>query len=513
VRLRSSPTLGRLFLSRATWLTALFVIAVFAVAAFQAPLQRFDRFAFFDAGGELAMQDLIARGYRPAIDFGYQYGLLSLLLGRLWYGLAGLQQSALRIEVMACMTLSAWGLARFAANRRTGLAGVVLIALSIPDLMSVTYMTIVAALEQALLINALAEQARGRRALALSLVTACCFVKPSLAFFQGLAVLSAIVALNCRASRAAWARGLVPAVLTAALLAGLLAASFGLLPLARTVFPTTGLAVYRIHNLGFFQRGGREFWFLPGGGLLDYFRYEVGFWMLGTVFLTWEGLAGLWRLARGVSTGNPAINDEVIVTCAAVHIGFVLCLFGHRATWVYSLPMLILGLAALANRGSWHRTAIWALAVLLLVNARSKAVEVQRRWKIDAPSQVTLGLWASPQERAEWVRALELSRGRRTVLLAMCDGGALLIQGFAPPVGAYYIPGNPLPVEVGRKVEQLEAAEIVISAYPPGWLGFEFWPEMKAALDDCELLMDGRYLWVYGRAVPRPTGLVVDPWP
>ena len=481
-------------------LTALFVALVFAVSAFQAPLQRFDRFAFFDAGGELAVQDLIRRGYRPTIDFGYQYGLMPLFLDRLWYRIAGLEPLALHIEVMACAVLSAWGMARFAANRRVGAAGIALMMLAIPDLISVTYMTTIHALEPALLINALAEQARGRRALALALVTACCFVKPSLAYFQGLFVLLAIVAATRRADTAAWARALGPAVVTAIVLGGLFALSFGFLPLIKTLFPRNGLAVYRINNLGFFNGIGRDWLYIRGGGLRDYFRYEVGFWILGTLFLSGAGLVALWRRTRGVSTGDLAINDEVIATCAAVHIAFVVFVFGHRGTWVYSLPMLILGLAALGKRGLGHQAIVWGFALMLLVNDRSKAVEVERRWMTDGPSAVTFGLWASPQERAEWARALELSRGHQTAVLAMCDGAALFMPGIAPPVGAYFVPGNPLPIEVHRKAEQLAAAQVIISAHPPDWLGFEFWPEMKAALGGRVRLMDGQTLWVYGRA-------------
>jgi hypothetical protein len=487
----------------AGWLSALFVVLLLAAMAFQAPLQRFDRIAFFDAGGALAIQDLVERGYRPTIDFGYPYGLLPLLLDRLWYGIAGLEPWALRIEVMACAVFSAWGLARFAANRRVSPAGIALIMLAIPDLIFVTYMTAVQVMEQALLINALAEQARGRRALALALVTVCCFVKPSLAFFQGLAILIAIVAANRRAERRAWVCALGPAAVTAVVVFVLLAATFGPLPLLRTIFPRTGLAIYRMNKLGFFNAGGREWIYIRGGGVLDYFRYEIGFWLIGTVSLCWGGLFALLRRARGVSTGDRAINDEIIATCAAVHFAFVVFVFGHRGTWVYSLPMLVFGLAALANRGRSNKALVWGLVLLLLVNDRSKALEIQRRWRTDAPSEATLGLWASPQERAEWVRALELSRGRPTALLAMCDGAALLVAGFAPPVGGYFVLGNPVPIEVRRKAEQLAAAEVIISAHPPDWPGFEIWPEIKAALDGCERLMDGRSLWVYGRVAPK----------
>ena len=72
--------------------------------------------------------------------------------------------------------------------------------------------------------------------------------------------------------------------------------------------------------------------------------------------------------------------------------------------------MLILGLATLATRGPWHRSLLWVLAVLLLISDRSKAVDIIHRWKTEAPSPVTLNLWADPQEQAEWAQALQLSQ-------------------------------------------------------------------------------------------------------
>jgi hypothetical protein len=484
-------------------LSVFLVAAVIAVAGFQAPMWRFDRFAILDSGGELAMQDLIGRGYRPTIDFGYLYGLLPLLVGRTCYGLLGLSPSAFGALVMACAAISAWGMARVAAYRRVGPAGVVLVALAIPDLLRVTYIGLVQSLEQVLLIHALAEQARARRAASLALLTACWFVKPSLAFVQGLAVLLAMaVAWHRRADRTGPASVLAlgPPAVTAVVFALLLAAAFGPRPLLTSLLPRTGMQVYRLGGFGFFHGIGRDFWVLPHAGLIGYFRYEVGFWLLATFALAWAGLAGFLRLAGNRSTGDQAVSDEICATCAFTHLGFVCFLFGHRGTWFYSWPMLILGLATLPRRGRWQASTIWVLALLLLVNDRSKALDILRRWRTDAPTAVTLNLWADTQEQAEWARALELTRGQEPVLLSMCDGAALLIPGFQPPAVGYLVPGNALPVEVRRKAAQLARATLVISAYPPDWPGFVFWPEIRAALDGCTLVMEGQYIRVYRRA-------------
>jgi hypothetical protein len=469
------------------------------VTAFQAPFMTLVRFVTMDSGGELAIQDLLSRGFRPAVDFGYPYGLLPLLIGRAWYGLAGLSPWAFRVEVTACMLVSAWGLARFAAYRRVPAAGQALIALAVPDLLFVTNVTLVQVMEQALLIHALAEQARGRRGAALAWLTACCFVKPSLAYVQGLFVTIAAVAACLKADRPAWARSFAPPLVTAALLAAILSASFGPLALARTLVPSAGMAIYRASNYGFFHGVGRQFWSLPDAGLRDYFRYEVGFWLLGTAFLACGGLASLVRPLRSTPGGQGVGDEGVVVTCAAVHLVFVLFLFGHRTTWVYSLPALVLGLASLTGRGRWWKMFVWFLAVCLLVNDRSKAVEVLRLRRTDSASPSTFGLWATPGMRQEWERVRELTRGRRAVLFATCEGGAVLEPGFAPPVGGYLIPGNMIPAEVRRKAEQLAGASVIVSDRPPGWEGFSLWPELAAALDGCELVLEGHLVRIYRR--------------
>src|SRR5262249_23129704 len=155
---------------------------------------------------------------------------------------------------------------------------------------------------------------------------------------------------------------------------------------------------------------------------------------------------------------------EIIVTCAVVHISFVLFLFGHRETWLYSFPVLILGLAALAPLSRPNRSVLWLLALLLLVSDRSKALEVLRRYKTEAPSTITRNLWADRAERAEWEHALELTQGQQPVLLALCEGGALLFPGFEPPIVGYLTPGSALPSEVSRKAAQLAQARMIISA-------------------------------------------------
>ncbi len=496
---------------RITLITAGLLAECLLVLWWQAPDQTFVRFAAMDSGGELAIQALIRQGMLPGVDFGYPYGLLALLVGRVWYGVAGLAPISYRILVLAASSASCWGIARLVADRRVGLTGLILIALAIPDLLFVTYLTSVQTIEQALLINALAEHARGRRGAALALLTACCFVKPSLAFVQGLVVLILTLAAVVRTNRATLIQTLVPSVVVAGLLALVLSLVFSPTALATTLSPARGASIYRANHYGFFFGQGRAFWILPGAGVRDYFRYEVGFWLLATGFLIWGTATSLIRLFRQRSAPGLVPTDELVVVCGLVHVAFVTLIFGHRWTWVYSLPMLILGLVLLAQQGRRSRVVVALLAGLLMISDRSKAVAVSQQWRVRAPSPVTLNLWATPEERAEWTRVLELTQGQRPVLFAMCEGGSVLISGFAPPVAGYLVPGNMLPAEVDRKASQLARARMIVSYHPPEPPDFEPWPQLHAAFKDCDLIYPGRTVQVYQRRiVGNPAQSVLD---
>ena len=223
--------------------------------------------------------------------------------------------------------------------------------------------------------------------------------------------------------------------------------------------------------------------------------------MLGTAFLTCGGLTSVWRLIHTDSISGRSINDELCVTCAATHLGFVVLIFGHRGTWFYSLPMLILGLGTLAARSHWHRSILYVLVILLLISDRSKALDIIQRWKSEVPAPATLNLWANPEEQAEWTRALELTRGRQPVLLAMSEGG-FASPGICPTNWRLFRPRECSAYRSERKTAQLAAAHMIISAQPSNWPGFMFWPEMKAVFDDCELLFKGHYVRVYRRLAP-----------
>jgi hypothetical protein len=467
----------------------------------------FARFGFGDSGAELVVQDLLRSGYRPTLDFGHVYGLLPLLMGRAWYGLFGISPESFRGLALVWSIVLAWGLARFLAARPTVPAAVALVVLAVPDMLLVSSITSVHIMEPAVLVHAVAFQVRGCRAAALAAVTACVFVKPSMAYLYGLYLVIALGLANRRNGLKMWLREFAPAAVTGALMAVVLGLVFGLAPLANTIFPRSGLELYRESHYGFFHGSGRRFWIIPGAGLRDYFRYEVGFWLIGTLVLLWGGLSSFWRLAmkRGGRATTETLDDEVVACCALLHVAFVTLFFGNYASWTYYFTILILGLAALSWRSRASALVIWILAALLLASDRAKLTTTADRWTTMRATSDTLNLWATPEERAQWDEVRERTRGENPTLVALHEGAALLTPGFMRPVGGFFDPGFAIPAEIHRKAEQLAAAKTIVRAVPADWRGFTLWPELTAALDGCSIVWQGSQFAIYQRDRP-PSG-------
>src|SRR5580704_7565873 len=87
---------------------------------------RFDRFAFCDHGANLTLQYLIAQGLRPSIDFGYHYGLLPALVGRIWFGLFGATPWSYQAAMVIAELLCAWAIAKILSQLKVGGVGLAL---------------------------------------------------------------------------------------------------------------------------------------------------------------------------------------------------------------------------------------------------------------------------------------------------------------------------------------------------------------------------------------------------
>jgi len=506
------------------WLTALFAAEVLALSAFDLPgALRFEYVAFEDLGGTLVVQQLLDEGLRPAVDFYYPYGLLPLLVGRAWFGLVGRAPTASYAAIVGCNLLVAWALARFAAAVRVAPIGIAVLVAAMPQAFRISHLNLTHGMEAALLCHALAEHARGRRGAALALLTACAFVKPTMAYVYGF-LLAAFLARDLWRRRPArpadWVRGFAPAAIVGVALGGLLVAVFGIGPVREIQVPARGGLSYKIMQYGFFHGRGGDFLRVPNVRLGYYLGTFAGFWVAVTLAVIAGGLAASWRLATtrapapglprdgGAGPGGP--RDEVIACCALLHVAFVCLFFGLSWDWVSYFIIPLLGLAAMVGRGRAWTIAGALLVLMAAIGHRSWAGEHLRSWRALAPSAATAGLWAEPEVRDEWARVVERTRGRGPLLVKLSGCGEMLFDGFSG-TGSWYlhpwlVEALAPPAEIDRVAARIEAAASVVVVRREGEEITEV-PRFRNALGGCRRVLQARHFDVYFREEPPPRAL------
>jgi hypothetical protein len=463
---------------------------------------RFNSFAFSDPGSNLTAQYLISNGLRPTIDFFYPYGLLPLLFGRAWFSIFGLTSTACVALMPLLDLLIVWGLVRFAANVRTNLAGILIFLLTVSVAIPTFFLNLAHGIEPVFIVHALACQASGNRRRALALTAACLFVKPSMAYFLGLILLFFIV-LECFRRSTRPLRAIIaetyPAALIVVAIGATLTAVFGPAVVAGSIIPNQGRAMYRILGFGFFNGAGRAFLAPKGAPWLYYLANVAGPWIAYTVVLAGAAVAVTHRaLAQVAAREERDRTPEMIVTCVLLHLSFVLFFFGNEFSWGYYFYVPVLGLAAAARLGTGWEVIVVCLAVALPMTKLDKRVIqsfafahqekaadagaaaaapaiaalpgvpffTYQLWFISAPSAETAGLWASPDERAEWVKVLAMTRGHRTAVLYYNGCVEILFPQFSPPVTFYLLRGGASPADISRKISQLEESSMVVM---PQW--------------------------------------------
>ena len=474
-----------------SWLFA--TLALVATVIFVVRLPQtllFDNFAFFDAGANLAAQSLINEGYRPISDFFYHYGLLSLLFGRVWFGILGLTPLAGVSAIPLFDFLIIWGFVRIAANLKLNMAGSAIVLLTAPITIPSSLLNFAHAIEPTFLIHILADVSGGHRRRALALTMACVFVKPSMAYFVGFCLLGLLVVKPSRKPRRILydlIADLYPAALVGICFAVLLSVTFGPTTFLRSVVPAEGANLYREQGFGFFNGAGRSF-LMPRGAPWSYYLANIaGIWILYSAGLIVAALLGVQIYLD--NERQPDHAPEVVIICAILHLSFVCFFFGNELSWIYYFYIPVIGLAAAARFGVGCEVAIFCLALtfpakeigkeivqhlapnsaVLAANVPSRILSVPayrpvftyQLWFTTAPSAETDWLWAAPQERTEWTKVLTMVRGSRTALLSNFGGADVIFPEFSPPVTLFFCRGISA-ADVSRKISQLDASSMIV---------------------------------------------------
>lgn len=489
------------------------IAGVIALDSCQLPeALNFPCYAFGDCGANFTAQYLVAHGARPAVDFGFHYGLLSLLFGRVWFGLVGSTPYAYVAANFVVNLAIVWALARFARALDLGAEGKLLI---LAGLGYATYFQpypdFAHMMEAALLVWALAEQARGARLNAIALAALAALAKPTMAYLYGAILIGLSWLEGARAKseprRRQWLRLVRRGALVGTVAAALLATVYGPEALVHTVLPLAGARAYRDLGFGFFSQGNFRV-FMPGTRY--WLASGAAFWALGGAYLLWYGARSLWSLwMRDEDFAEHAA--EVTGSCAVMQLSFVMFFFANAWSWFYYSYLIVIGAAAATRRSATARAGALLLCAFALLGYRTTVSWTLHDWIVSRPSAETAGLWAPPDMRAEWSHVLELTHGRRSAVLARLGAAALMFPQFEPPVSWVLVPGLATQGDVRRKAKQISKASMVVLSTLYAWPGGvpPFVP-LREALDRFHPIYAGRFFSVL-KASPVRTGTLLRP--
>jgi hypothetical protein len=260
---------------------------------------------------------------------------------------------------------------------------------------------------------------------------------------------------------------------------------FGVGLLLRTVFPISGAANYRVMKMGFFGADGSQFWHPAHASWHYYAGTMIGLWVCATAYLLWSAIPAavrLWRNLEAEIDRAETRRDEVVLSCALLHLAFIFLFWGLAGSWMYYAYLLIAGTAAVRIDSPIRRGALCAIIIIAAGTYYGIIRDSISGWRDTSRSAVTANLWSSDSARDDWVKVLALSKGRRTVALHYAGAVEILFPELEPPVGTYFAGGLMSPAEIRNEVARIESADLIVVPTLPGWGGPAPTPQTEAAL-------------------------------
>lgn len=434
----------------ATW-TLLLALSIPAIFDFK-------MFAFYDMGSSLKADALMAEGRRPTLDFAYSYGLLTLTLGKAWFGAFTRTPWAYGALMIVLHIPILLGIASLARTWRWNALAKTLCVVALLYAVQPIYLNQTHPMEAALLVWALALHAQGKRPAALALLTVCVFVKPSMAYIYGF-LLTLLLLADWWKNRAGF-RGLLdrfgPAALTASALAFSLATAYGTDVLRNTLFPVNARASYEAAGFGFF-RAGKAFWLRDS--FADYLSTEAGFWLAAIAVGLALAAVVLVQMARRKDARTPA--NEALVIAVLLHLAFIFLFYGWEGSWRYYSYLVVLAAATAVAR--LHTGKLLLTGALLLLAAGGIADQVifgpGRYLKVRGTD--VHGLWADQDIYDDWVALRRVLAGQTFYFMGNGNVDRMFTMADAPP-SWFLSPKLNTPGEIARIRQDLRQQKWVV---------------------------------------------------
>lgn len=438
--------------------------------------QDFKLFGLYDQGAIVKANQLYwQHGWIPTRDFGYSYGLGSLLLGGTVLPLMDYSPWGHWLLMLAgqlALVAAVWSILTYLPMTRSLW---LLVFISWPLWILPNYLTYMHVYEAALLTTAISLALRQRFGWALALCTLTLFLKPSMAYLLG-TLLVVVWFWHYRAD--GWYRPgrllslLAPSLIVGGLGVALLALCFGLTVTLQSLLPLTGGRSYQAMDFGFF-RAGRAFWLPQLGSITEYCSYYIfspaAWWLLCTVGLLTALLhrPALWR-------NTPA--GRLWLLAGGVHFAFIFLLYAWAGSWIYY--SWALGLVSIATLLIWHKAwPAWGLAVLALVGQLTWYASINDAWQYK-PRVTTAGqLWIYQDMQTE----LQEIQARTPPGTLWLTNGIMerMLPNVQTPHVWFLSPELLLPADLTRLRAQIQSAPCVVTytIYDPRQEAWN-WPDL-----------------------------------
>lgn len=384
-----------------------------------------------DQGAALKANYLISNGFLPSVDFTYIYGLLPLVLGKVWLGIFGSSLQSFFAWLLVSQIICCAILARITIIANLTNSGIIFISSSVlffclwGGQYSFTH-----SLEPVFILLALSEHLLGKKGNALTFLVFGYFTKPSMSLvYAGLIfILFASDLIQAKTNIKKVSREILPVILAVIFLVVSLSIIFSIdSVIASVLAPIKGAAVYKAYDYGLFGVGGR-FLYFSGVRIGYYIGTPAGFWIVLTFTIFITALFFLFRIFSLKQDIHSNHVVKVIICIAVSHAIFIVRFFGHPASWSYYCYLLIVGIALLGSKNITIskilvKNLLIFLTIIMLVPTYVHLLGAYKAWANSNQSTLTMGLNSAPELKKEFEEVLGYCQTKKVFVLGEATGG------------------------------------------------------------------------------------------
>ncbi|VTS06689.1 hypothetical protein [Tuwongella immobilis] len=347
------------------WLVLVLIVAMVEMILFWPFATDYLQWLRIDQGAAMRLDQLLARGLIPTIDFTYFYGPLGLMVTRFVMGCAGPEPLALILLQYVGGFLMSWQVWRLSEICRWGGAARTMMAVWLFWIVIPIHLSTVHLLEKIFLLASFQQLASGNRSGAWVWAITAAWVKAGLGYLllAGLFALELHSLATGRRTRVESLRMIRIPILWAVIGTLGFLAIFGRLSLWQMLWPSIPRKFYQDEGYGFFRPIGRVIWDPAANSWMNYLFEPFASWILLSVgLLVGAGvILGAWR-----RFGGTAESDLRLLMGGLAGAGMFL-LYGHPATWFYFCTFTFVASAGWLNRlSAWPRLQFQCVGVAIL---------------------------------------------------------------------------------------------------------------------------------------------------